>query len=124
MAVGIGAAAELLGVADHVLRHWEDEGILRPARDSVGRRRYTEADLTLARGIRAGQAAGLSLAQIREFLRGGREHREALLRAHRDQLSRQRAQLEASAATVDSALHSPVDPSCPFGGPLAGSHVR
>jgi MerR family transcriptional regulator, copper efflux regulator len=35
--------AERFGLATHVLRHWESEGLLPPVRDG-DRRRYTDAD--------------------------------------------------------------------------------
>jgi MerR family copper efflux transcriptional regulator len=39
--VAIGDLAARFGLATHVLRHWEEMGLLRPARTSAGRRRYT-----------------------------------------------------------------------------------
>lgn len=116
--MGIGAAAQRIGVAAHVLRHWEDEGVLAPGRDAQGHRRYTDEDLRVARGVRAGQAAGLSLAQIREFLTSSTQNRAALLDAHRGSLARQLDRLRASAATIDAVLGAEVDPDCPFGTPV------
>jgi MerR family copper efflux transcriptional regulator len=40
----IGEVAARFGLPTHVLRHWEAEGLLTPAR-AGGRRRYTDADL-------------------------------------------------------------------------------
>ena len=37
----VGELAERVGLATHVLRHWEDVGLLSPVRDGSGYRRYT-----------------------------------------------------------------------------------
>jgi DNA-binding transcriptional MerR regulator len=47
----IGAAAAALGTEAHVLRHWEDTGLLQPPRSSSGHRSYDEEQLTRARLI-------------------------------------------------------------------------
>ncbi len=46
----IGEIAERFGIATSVLRHWEDVGLLRPSRDSAGRRRYDLDDVTRVAG--------------------------------------------------------------------------
>jgi DNA-binding transcriptional MerR regulator len=49
----ISEAAELLGLPQHVLRHWEDTfGAIRPMRRAGGRRYYRTQDLELLAGIR------------------------------------------------------------------------
>ncbi|MED7827392.1 MerR family transcriptional regulator, partial [Streptomyces chiangmaiensis] len=61
----IGAVAERFGMATHVLRHWEAMGLVTPARDAAGRRRYGAADLTRIAVILRAKEAGLSLDTIR-----------------------------------------------------------
>jgi MerR family transcriptional regulator, copper efflux regulator len=63
----IGELADRFGLATHVLRHWEDEGLLTPER-VAGRRRYDESDVARVVMIQRAKAAGLSLAQIRRML--------------------------------------------------------
>ncbi|WP_159944032.1 MULTISPECIES: MerR family transcriptional regulator [unclassified Nocardiopsis] len=66
--LSIGELAETFGLAPHVLRHWESVGVLEPSRRSGGQRRYTpDHRLRVALVLRA-QAAGFSLAQIRELI--------------------------------------------------------
>ena len=49
----ISEAAEELGVAQHVLRHWEDVySPVRPMRRAGGRRLYRAHDIDLLRGIK------------------------------------------------------------------------
>lgn len=101
-------------MAPHVLRHWEDEGVLVPARDAQRHRRYSEDDLTIARGVRRAQAAGLSLAQVRTFLDSDEAGRQSLLLSHADELAARMAALSASRGAGETALASP-NPGRPYG---------
>lgn len=50
---GMAEASELVGVAPHVLRQWEDRfAQFRPKRDRAGRRAYSEKDIAVARRIK------------------------------------------------------------------------
>lgn len=71
----VGAAAAAVGVESHVLRHWEDVGVLVPLRSASGHRRYDDELLTRARLVRLCQRAGLALAEIRELRAAGRDSR-------------------------------------------------
>nr|WP_242001558.1 MerR family transcriptional regulator [Kribbella steppae] len=55
------------GLATHVLRHWEDEGLLTPAGRVGGRRQYDESHVARVVMIQRAKAAGLSLDQIRRM---------------------------------------------------------
>ena len=56
----IGDAAATLAVATHILRHWEDVGLLRPRRLSSGHRTYDDQTIGQARMIQICQRAGRS----------------------------------------------------------------
>ena len=58
----VGEVAERFGLATHVLRHWEDEHLLEPARDAAGRRRYDRDDLVRVGAL--GLVGGLGLADL------------------------------------------------------------
>ncbi|MFI9503464.1 MerR family transcriptional regulator [Nocardia sp. NPDC052566] len=63
----IGEVAARFGLPTHVLRHWESEGLLTPAR--VGdRRRYSDEDLHRVALILLSKEAGFGLADIRTML--------------------------------------------------------
>lgn len=65
----IGELATAAGTTAKTLRFYEDEGLLPHAeRTSAGYRDYTEAALQRVDFIHRGQAAGLTLAQIRQIL--------------------------------------------------------
>ncbi|MEN9785655.1 MAG: hypothetical protein RLZZ299_919 [Pseudomonadota bacterium] len=70
----IGEVADLVGVEAHVLRYWETEFRLRPARSSSGQRLYRKGDL--ARFLRVRQLLheeGYTIAGARKLLLDGGE---------------------------------------------------
>lgn len=75
----VGDAAAAVGVESHVLRHWEDVGVLVPLRSASGHRRYDEELLTRARLVRLCQHAGLALAEIRELRAADRDARIGMI---------------------------------------------
>lgn len=64
----IGELARRFGLATHVLRHWESEGLLAPGRADGGQRRYGAADVERIAMILIAKEAGFGLAEIRELL--------------------------------------------------------
>ena len=102
--LSIGELAGRFGLATHVLRHWEDQGILIPAERVNGRRRYTEAHVARVTMILRCKQTGLSLAQIRELTETPRSDHTALLQAHRDRLDEQLEQIEAARAILDHLI--------------------
>ncbi|MFJ3958480.1 MerR family transcriptional regulator [Arthrobacter sp. NPDC090010] len=90
----IGEAARSLGVEIHVLRHWNDAGVVIPHRAASGHREYTEEHLRRAQVVQACQGVGMSLSEIRLVLtrdEAGRteviEDRLRRIRAQRSQLA-------------------------------------
>lgn len=84
----IGELARVAGVAPHVLRHWESVGLLRPNRNSAGRRLYGAQERERVAIIRLGKRAGLSLEEIGLVL-GASD-----LGRRRSVLTRRRAELQ------------------------------
>jgi MerR family copper efflux transcriptional regulator len=103
--MSIGELAAMYGLAPHVLRHWEDMGLLTPARASNGRRVYGPAEATRIALVLLGKDAGLTLEQTRQLLAttADREARRVLYRQHGDQLRRRIAAAEASLAIIEHA---------------------
>jgi DNA-binding transcriptional MerR regulator len=111
----IGDAAATLAVATHVLRHWEDVGLLRPRRLSSGHRAYDEQTIAQARMIQICQQAGLSLAEIEELARRDRGKRIALIECKRAQIAQQLSSLRLAdkfLAHIAECEH-PVISQCP-----------
>ncbi len=65
----IGELADQAGVTTKTLRFYEQAGVLPPPdRTSAGYRDYDETVLDVLRFVRAAQAAGLTLAQVRDVI--------------------------------------------------------
>ena len=82
----IGELAEAVGITTKALRFYEEQGLLPPAeRTTGGYRDYTNEAVARVDFIHRGQAAGLTLAQIRQIL-DIRDHGEAPCNHVRDLL--------------------------------------
>ncbi len=66
--IPIGELARRSGVAASALRFDEAQGLLSSERNASGRRQFVRGDLRRVAFIRAAQAVGLTLYQIREAL--------------------------------------------------------
>ncbi|SDY21539.1 DNA-binding transcriptional regulator, MerR family [Micromonospora pattaloongensis] len=116
MEYSIGELAARFGLATHVLRHWEDMGLLSPARRVAGRRVYGAAHVTRVAEILLGKEAGFSLEQLRElFVAPDRERRRDLLRGQLAQVRTRIARLTLSQTLLEHALRCrhPDYQSCP-----------
>lgn len=96
----IGEVAARLGVATHVLRHWEDAGVVVPDRTPSGHRDYGDEHLRRLQIVQSCQAVGLRLAEIRLVLHHGEQGRETVIDRHLETIRRQRAEL----ATAETFL--------------------
>lgn len=101
----IGETAARFGLATHVLRHWEDCGLLIPVRDSAGRRLYGDDDIVRIAVILRSKAAGMSLDQIAVLLdddRGPDRHR--ILQEHLAELDRRMDEMRLSREMTQHAF--------------------
>lgn len=64
----IGELARRTGVSERMLRYYEQEGLLQPARTDSGYRDYGNAEVQVAQRIRMLSAAGLKIETIRILL--------------------------------------------------------
>jgi DNA-binding transcriptional MerR regulator len=112
----IGELAARFGLATHVLRHWEDMGLLSPARRVAGRRVYGPAHMTRVAEILLGKDAGFSLEQLRElFAAPDLDRRREVLRAQLAQVRQRIARLTLSQTLLEHGLRCrhPDYQSCP-----------
>jgi DNA-binding transcriptional MerR regulator len=103
--ISIGEAAGRFALPTHVLRHWEDAGLLAPDRDSGGRRRYGDDDLVRIAVIVRSKGAGMSLEQIRVLLDDRAPERHRVLEAHLADLAERMAEMERSRRMTEHALN-------------------
>ncbi|OZE25159.1 MerR family transcriptional regulator [Rhodococcus sp. 05-2254-6] len=92
----IGEAARELDVPTHVLRHWEDVGVVVPERLSSGHRDYSEEHLRRLRVLRACQDVGISLSDIRLILHRDEPERTEVIADHLARVRRQQARLASA----------------------------
>lgn len=100
----IGELAARFDLATHVLRHWEDVGLLTPERDAAGRRRYGRDELVRVAVIVRSKAAGMSLEQIQVLLDAEAHDRHQVLEAHIADLDRRMAEMARSREMTLHAL--------------------
>ena len=99
--LAIGRFARLAGLTVGALRHYDEEGVLRPAdvHPATGYRRYRRDQLATARAVAALRDLELSIPAIRAVL----EAEDPAVRA--TVLRDERARLEARTARLQRALH-------------------
>jgi MerR family copper efflux transcriptional regulator len=100
----IGDVAQRFDLATHVLRHWEDVGLLRPSRDSAGRRRYGRNEAVRIAVILRSKAAGMSLDQVLVLLDADANDRREVLGQHVADLDRRMAEMARSREMTLHAL--------------------
>lgn len=67
--MSVGALSQRSGIAVSAIHYYEREGLIRSTRNGANHRRYGRTTLRLLAIIKAGQRAGIPLAEIREALR-------------------------------------------------------
>lgn len=102
--LSVGEAAARFDLESHVLRHWEDMGLLAPARDSADRRRYERDDLVRIAVIVRSKAAGMSLEQIAVMLDAEAPERHRVLEEHIADLDRRMEEMRRSREMTVHAL--------------------
>ncbi|TCC65725.1 MerR family transcriptional regulator [Kribbella pittospori] len=112
----IGDLAARFGLAPHVLRHWEEVGLLTPAARIGGRRQYDESHVARVVMIQRAKAGGLSLEQIRRMFEApGGSERRAVLTEQNARLDEQIRQAQESKRLIGHALtcEAPDFTECP-----------
>ncbi len=100
----VGDVAARFDLPTNVLRHWETVGLLAPARDSAGRRRYSRDDVGRVAVVVRSKAAGMSLDQVAHLLDAGSEGRRDVLTAHLADLDRRMEEMRISRDMTQHAL--------------------
>jgi len=98
-------------VSAHTLRYYERAGLMpRVERNSSGHRRYSDRHALWVRFLRRLRMAGMSIATIRRYTTlvdqgaAGDAQRMALLREHREEVTRRLRELKGHLAVLDEKL--------------------
>ncbi|MBL6077793.1 MerR family transcriptional regulator [Belnapia sp. T18] len=131
MTASIGEAARASGVSEKMIRHYESIGLLRPAREANGYRRYAEADIAVLRFIRHARDLAFPLEEVRRLLAlwqdRGRASAEvrAIALAHVTALEEKAESLRRMAESLRhlaAHCHGDARPDCPILDGLEGKH--
>jgi DNA-binding transcriptional MerR regulator len=108
MALSVSEAAVQVGLTAHTLRWYEQEGLVAPvARDSAGRRRYTQADLNWLEMLTCLRRTGMPVRDMRRYAELARQGdvtvtaRRALFERHRARVLARMAELEGDLKRLD-----------------------
>jgi DNA-binding transcriptional MerR regulator len=108
----IARAAELTGLTPDTLRYYERDGLLLTAvaRSTTGHRRYQESDLRWIELVNCLRGTGMPIRDVRRYAAlvrsgaGTESARLELLRAHRQQVLDQLAEVTAHLGAIDRKI--------------------
>lgn len=101
---GIGQIAKISGVSQRTLRFYEEAGLLVPAREPNGYRRYTDEDVDRLQEILILRHLGMSVREIPRALESAPGDRVEALGRHLDALKAERAGLDELIRTVEDTI--------------------
>lgn len=102
----VGQLAKLAGVTVRALHHYEDAGLLKPARTASGYRRYNSADVARLQQILLLRSCGLSLGEIGAALADEAFDFHGALTDHLATLRARQRELETLVGTVEKTIAS------------------
>ncbi|MFT3839045.1 MAG: MerR family transcriptional regulator [Myxococcaceae bacterium] len=106
----IGDLAKAAGLTVRTLHHYEQLGLLAPARNSGKQRLYDSHDVQRLYRVRALRDLGLSLSEVRDALEGRAAPLSELLRKHLDGVDAELKRLRRLRAMLAHAARKGVDP--------------
>lgn len=112
MSLSIAEAAVATGLSADTLRYYERDGLLLGpvARSASGHRRYSEQDLGWIEMVTRLRATGMPIREVRRYAAlvragGGNEPaRLELLRAHRERVLAELAEVQAHLAAIETKI--------------------
>ena len=128
--MNIGEAAAASGVTPKMIRHYEDIGLIRPARTQNGYRDYTGDDIHRLTFLRRARGLGFSIENCRQLMalyrdkgRASHDVRE-IAKSHVVAIEEKVRELESMRATLQKlihACHGDERPDCPILDDMAGA---
>ena len=112
MAMTIAEAAERSGLTSHTLRYYERDGLMLSdvGRSASGHRRYTQEDLGWIDMLTRLRATGMPIRDVRRYAElvraddGNEQVRLDMLRAHREQVLAQLAEVTEHLGAIDRKI--------------------
>ena len=109
-ALSVTAAAQVIGVSPHTLRYYEQQGLVRPARNASGHREYGEADLRRLVFLTRMRLSGMTMRDLTRYIALVEEgastvpDRRQIMHAQRDRLTRRIRELTLALETTEYKL--------------------
>ena len=111
-ALSIAEAAQETGLTTHTLRYYERDGLMLASvdRSTSGHRRYTPRDLTWIEMITRLRSTGMPIRDVRRYAalvregRGNEGERLDLLKAHRQRVEKELAEVAAHLRAIDHKI--------------------
>lgn len=110
--LSIADAADRTGLTTHTLRYYERDGLMlhEVERATSGHRRYSEQDLTWIQLITRLRSTGMPIRDVRRYAAlvragaGNEAERLALLKAHREHVEAQLAEVTGHLRAIDHKI--------------------
>ena len=105
--VTVAAAAQLVGLSTHTLRYYEQQGLVRPARNASGHREYGRADLRRLVFLTRMRLAGMTMRDLSRYIALVEEgpstipERRQIMLAQRERLTRKVRELGIALETTE-----------------------
>ena len=105
--LSIGELSERTGVPASTLRYYDELGLVRPAARAAGRRRYAPSAIKDVGVILFFREIGLSLAEIKQFVTGGRQRQHELIDRKLAELAQRQHRIEVARNALEHGQRCP-----------------
>lgn len=96
--------ADLVGISVRTLHHYDDIGLLVPAKTASGYRKYSDENLEVLQQILFFRELGFSLQKIKEIMHRPSFDQQEALEMHRKMLLEKQGQIDKMIKTIDKTL--------------------
>ncbi|MGH3589205.1 MAG: MerR family transcriptional regulator [Pseudonocardia sp.] len=109
---GIAEAAALVGLSPHTLRYYEQQGLVRPARNSSGYREYSAADLRRLVFLVRMRLSGMTMADLERYISlveqgdGTITERRRIMLDQRNRIALRLRELTLALETTEFKIHT------------------
>ncbi|NUS73141.1 MAG: MerR family transcriptional regulator [Corynebacteriales bacterium] len=110
--IGVAEAAKLVGLSPHTLRYYEQQGLVRPARNASGYREFTAFDLRRLVFLARMRLSGMTIHDLKRYIslvdQGASTipERRRIMFDQRDRIKRQLRELTLALETTEYKIRA------------------